>query len=228
MIDARISAKDLGALVMPDFCPRCFWIKRNIKKLPWQIFPGIFSSIDSYTKKMVHNYFDILSAPPPWLPEIKDAKRYLKTLHWSKFIRRDPETGITVSGVTDDVFECEDLSRIIVDYKTAKFTENADKLFPIYEVQLNGYAWVEEGFGSKVRDDLPLIYCEPVTEPDILRIEDTGFNMSFLVKSVLIKKQTEMIPALLKTVHDILSNGIPASNETCEDCTSLDNILGPL
>ena len=48
----RISAKHLGQLALADFCPRCFWIRlRCADKLPFQIFPGVFASIDSYTKK---------------------------------------------------------------------------------------------------------------------------------------------------------------------------------
>jgi hypothetical protein len=54
----RISAKNLGALALPDFCPRCFWLKSRTKVLPFQIFPGIFSSIDSYTKRVVHAWID--------------------------------------------------------------------------------------------------------------------------------------------------------------------------
>jgi len=50
----RISAKTLGELALPDFCPRCFWLKLHAKHLPLQIFPGIFSSIDAYTKRVVH------------------------------------------------------------------------------------------------------------------------------------------------------------------------------
>jgi len=37
----RISDKNLGALALPDFCPRCFWLKAKAKKLPFQIFTGI-------------------------------------------------------------------------------------------------------------------------------------------------------------------------------------------
>ena len=47
----RISAKNLGELAKPDFCPRCFWLRTHAKRLPYQIFPGIFSSIDAYTKR---------------------------------------------------------------------------------------------------------------------------------------------------------------------------------
>ena len=41
---------------MDGFCLRCFWIERHLK-LPYHSgFPGIFSSIDIYTKKTVGLY----------------------------------------------------------------------------------------------------------------------------------------------------------------------------
>ena len=54
MTKLRISAKNLGVLSLPNFCPRCFWLKTHAKQLPFQIFPGIFSSINAYTKRVVH------------------------------------------------------------------------------------------------------------------------------------------------------------------------------
>lgn len=221
----KISAKDLGAIAMPDFCPRCFWIKRNAK-IPWQIFPGIFSSIDSYSKKIVHHHFDKLGGPPAWMPEIADAVKYLKAPHWSKYFRVHNETGITVSGAVDDLFECGNKDRIIVDYKTAKYTENQDKLKPMYDIQLNTYAFIEEGFGSVVRDDLPLVYCEPVTEPAPHLLIGHGFNMSFSVKSVIIKKDFRHLFEVLKTAKEILSGPIPKVSAECKDCDSLNSIIG--
>lgn len=54
----RISAKYLGALALPNSCLRCFWLKLHLRhRLPYQIFPGIFSSIDGFTKRVVHAYF---------------------------------------------------------------------------------------------------------------------------------------------------------------------------
>jgi hypothetical protein len=35
--------------------------------VPFAIFPGIFSSIDAYTKHVVQHYFDTHGRPPPWL-----------------------------------------------------------------------------------------------------------------------------------------------------------------
>src|SRR5205814_9298993 len=49
----RISAKTLGLLALPNFCSRCFHTRMHCgDKLPFQIFPGIFASIDSYSKKV--------------------------------------------------------------------------------------------------------------------------------------------------------------------------------
>lgn len=226
-MDIRISAKDLGALAMPDFCPRCFWLKRNVKALPFQIFPGIFSSIDAYTKNAVHAFFDMLDGPPSWLPELKDAKRYLKAPHWSKFQRKDPVTKITLSGAVDDLFECHDGTHIIVDYKTAKYTDTQDKLFPMYEAQLNGYGWIHSGFGNVVRPEFPLIYCEPITaNVQNHRYEDTGFNMGFTVKSVTVRRVDGMVESLLQKANEILSRRIPAITEGCKDCSNLSDLMG--
>ena len=224
MPEIKISAKNLGALAIPDACPRCFWIKNNLKSLPWQIFPGIFSSIDAYTKKVVHHVFDMTGKPPAWIPEISEANNYLKAMHWSKFLRKDEDTGITVSGMVDDLFECEDLSRIIVDYKTAKFTKNQDKLLPMYDAQLNFYAWIEEGFGNTVRAELPLIYCEPITDPGEKSADNSGFYMPFSAKAMIIQKDVQVVRDLLDRAADIVFGSIPAVNESCKDCMALESI----
>lgn len=161
----RISAKVLGELAMPDACPRCFWLKNKCKPLPYQIFPGIFSSIDSYSKKLVHAAFDHYGHAPAWLPALKDAYRYWKPPHWSKFCRTHEATGIVLSGVVDGLFEMIDKTLVIPDYKTAKYTKAQDKLFPMYETQLNGYAWIQNGLSSAKVSALWLFYFQPITSP---------------------------------------------------------------
>ena len=83
----RISAKALGELALPTFCPRCFWIKRKLRnKLPFrQPLPGVFSTIDSITKQVVHGYFDKHGRLPPWLAPLGDVVRYHEPPHWSQF-----------------------------------------------------------------------------------------------------------------------------------------------
>ena len=112
----RISAKTLGELALPEFCPRCFWIKLRVNhKLPYQIFPGIFSSIDSYTKRIVHGWFDEHRAPPPWLADLGQLAGYRQPPHWSKFQVLDKMTNILLTGSPDGVLVCVDGSFIIVD-----------------------------------------------------------------------------------------------------------------
>jgi hypothetical protein len=147
----RISGKDLGAIALADFCPRCFWVKLHNKgQIPFQIFPGIFSSIDAYTKRVVHAWFDEAGGPPPWLKELDGVIGYKEPPTYHKFNTIVDEFGINLTGSPDGVFVCRDGSFMIVDYKTAKFTGNQDNLHPMYEAQLNAYAYISEriGFGS--------------------------------------------------------------------------------
>lgn len=217
----RISAKNLGAMALPDFCPRCFWIK-NQCKLPYQIFPGIFSSIDSYTKKVVHQFIDNFGRAPSWIPDCKDIKSYMKPLHWSKFCYTDPATGITLSGVTDDIL-VTDKGDIIPDYKTAKFTATHDKLLPMYQAQLNGYSIIHESLGNKVRAT-PLIYLEPQTDQvnDIECME--GFFMDFKAHVLSVERNHEMVFELLHLAKEILEGPVPDGVHTCPDCNKLDEL----
>src|SRR5574343_1423460 len=106
MPELKISAKELGYLAMPDFCPRCFWFKRNAPDgLPFQIFPGIFSSIDSYIKNVVHEWFDRHGSLPSWMPGLASVKKYLKAPWYTKFKHMDHASGMTINGMVDDLFE---------------------------------------------------------------------------------------------------------------------------
>ena len=154
----RISGKNLGEFALPEFCPRCAWLKLKMhNRLPYQIFPGIFSSIDSYTKHVVHGWIDKHGDLPTWLSELGPIIDYIPPPHHSQFQLKIPEYGILLTGAPDG-------SIAIIDYKTARYTANQDKLLPMYEIQLNTYALIAEsrGFGKVSR--LALIYAEPVTD----------------------------------------------------------------
>ena len=164
----RISGKDLGAVAMPEFCPRCFWIKRNVPSgLPFQIFPGIFSSIDSYTKHVVHGWFDRHKSAPEWLADLGPLSGYVDPPHHSKFRFLHAGTNILLTGSPDGVFVLPDGSYMIVDYKTAKHSGSQDDLFPIYETQLNAYAVIGEACGLTPVSKLALIYTEPITDKKV-------------------------------------------------------------
>lgn len=101
-----ISAGTLGDLAFPDFCPRCFWIKLKCDRLPFQIpMPGIFSSIDAYVKNVVRRYWDREQKLPDWFPQLGEVVKPEKVPSWRKFSITNAQTGITLRGVPDAVFQ---------------------------------------------------------------------------------------------------------------------------
>lgn len=226
----RISAKTLGAVALPGFCPRCFWLERHAEGFPFQIFPGIFSSIDSYGKKIVHGWFDRHGEPPPWLAGLGEIKGYVPPPHFSKFNVVHPETSIRLTGTPDGIFRLADGSHLIVDYKTAKFTPTQDALFPMYETQLNAYAYIGERCGLAPVSGLALVYTEPVTDDRTAR-QDTkvtreGFLMGFSAHIERVRISPPLVPRLLRKVRQVYDLPQPPKpTPGCGDCKLLDGLL---
>ena len=225
----RISAKDLGWLKEPSFCPRCFWIERHAKGLPYQTgFPGIFSSIDTYTKHIVEKYFERNKELPEWLAEVGEAKRII-TVKPSEF--KVVKGDVMLTGIPDLLFERPDGSFAIVDYKTAKYTGNQDELMPIYQIQLNGYAYIAESLGHKPVKDLYLVYFEPPYKEkyDELSSRHTtqgGFEMPFKPMIHKIKRNLTEIEELLEKANKIYSSkDQPEGNYGCKDCERLGDLI---
>ncbi|MBU1136927.1 PD-(D/E)XK nuclease family protein [Patescibacteria group bacterium] len=195
-----ISAKDLGKLNLSDFCPRCFWIERNISKPP-SIFPGIFSTLDALTKRSVHRSFAERGKSPDWLPidnlvEVEEGDTYFKLPVGFDWV---------LTGYPDDIFRTKDGTYYIVDYKTAKFTARQDELFPLYEVQLNCYAYLAEKYGFKPISDLSLVYCQPNGDLD----SDEEFKLGFSTHWVRVNLNLEIVERLLSQARDIVGLADP-------------------
>ena len=224
----QISARNLGALMMPSFCPRCFWIQQHAHKLPFQIpMPGIFSSIDAYTKKVVHGFIDRNGHFPQWLSDL-GVVGYRNPPHYSRFFILDREFGIKLTGVPDGIFVRPDGSHVIADYKTARFTEKQDQLFPLYEVQLNAYAYIGVRAGFDPVSGLYLVYAEPVTDADtaVSSVIASGFSMPLFPKILEVDLKPEIIRALMRKVREI--SDLPEAPERtpgCADCAALDELL---
>jgi CRISPR/Cas system-associated exonuclease Cas4 (RecB family) len=232
MAQIKISAKALGNLALPNFCPRCFWIKMHCEnKLPYQIFPGIFSSIDSYTKKVTSTHFTRYNRLPSWLGKLGKLGEPVKVPHFSKFNVVDQTANVLLCGMPDEIFKREDGLYFIVDYKTSKFTETQDSLLPMYEVQLNAYAYIGKRQGFDPISGIALVYMEPQTNltqeelDSILR--ENGFLMGFAGHVLPLKLEAELrIPPLLKEVRRIYDLGSPPSgNAECKDCKLLDELM---
>lgn len=227
----RISAKSLGEVARLNFCERCFWTKLHVTKLPFQIFPGIFSSIDSYTKRVVHNYFDTSGSSPAWLSDLGKLSGYYKdSLHYSKFNILDTKTNILLAGTPDDLLIRPDKSFVIVDYKTAKYTAAQDELFEIYQTQLNAYALIAEQLDLKPISALALVYMEPVTADGASKqkqnVRTDGFAMGFAAKVQKVELNVGIIPPLLKKARAIYDLKTPPKGRAeCKDCVLVSELL---
>ena len=234
----QISAKNLGELNRRSYCSRCFWLKTKLKnRLPYQIFPGIFSSIDSYTKKMVESHIDRFRRAPDWIEnlELGEITGYIKTTRKTFFLE-DKELGIKLTGDPDQIFQVADGSSILIDYKTSKITKHQDSMFPIYEFQLNGYRLIAENIGITSINKMALVYTEPQTdqfsENSILKKD--GFHMNFrsvaknvdinpdIVKSKMTLARKIMNQSQMPNPRSYFANG---KQVVCGDCDRFNSIL---
>lgn len=230
MTPLRISGKVLGQLSLPDFCERCFWVKLKCQHLPYQIFPGIFSSIDSYSKRITNSHYKKHACLPQWFDALGELGQPIAVPHHSKFKFLDSTTGILLTGAPDEMFRRPDTTLFIPDYKTARFSEHQDKLQELYAVQLNAYAVIAEKIGMGKVSTLALIYYEPMTEVGADGIDSVvsvdGFAMKFVAKVLPVALEPDKIPPLLARVRTIFDLPFPPSGRAgCKDCRLLDGLV---
>lgn len=229
----RISGKSLGELNHVAYCERCIWLKLRLQhRLPYQIFPGIFSSIDAYTKHIVAHDFDT-GAAPAWMPGRGDIAGYLRPPGYQSFSAEDEETGIRLTGAADAILVRSDGSYVIADYKTARYTRGQDALRPTYEGQLNAYAWIAERTAWSPVSGLALIYMHPLTDqihadnPENHR--ETGFALEFVAHVVPVSIDRDLVPKLLRRARVLYDRPEPPPSRTgCKDCRSVDRIAALL
>jgi len=212
-----ISVKDLAALNLPNFFPRCFWIERHIWPFPRVPFPGIFLVLDAVGKKSIYNYFSKKKKLPDWLKinEVVDVKIGVGDLLKFKVFHKS--TGWYLTGQPDLIFGLNDGTFQILDLKTARYTPRQDEFLPQYYAQLNGYAYLAPYFGIKPISKLSLVYCEPMGE----LVNDNVFDLGFKTKIIDVKINTKIIPELLKKARKIVERETPPpAKQNCEGVCS--------
>jgi len=229
----RISGKNLGAMALPTFCPRCSWIKLKLQnRLPFQIFPGIFSSIDAYTKHVVHGYFDAHGTAPPWLADLGDIVGYREPPSWHYFNALIDDHNILLTGAADGILVRSDRSHLIVDYKTARFTAAQDELLPMYEVQLNAYAMLGNACGFNPVTGLALIYMQPMTGPSVdaaAMCDDAGFLMGFSAHIRHVDLDLARLEPLFARTRELYEMPAPpAGRDGCQDCANTGRLAATL
>ncbi len=234
MEELKISPRGLASVALEEACPRCAWIQLHYKgEMPFHIpMPGIFIAIDRYTKRLVRGTFESTGKLPDWFPEIGKVKGMVSEdeLSWSRFFRVDPKLRVTLRGTPDDILQLDDGTFHIVDYKTAKFTETQDVLFPTYDVQLNSYAYIAEATGHAPVTALSLIYFEPLTETVRGKHAGAPAAGAWLEFRATRKKvplaAKGRIPELLVRAREIFDMAKPPRGAGgCENCETIDKFL---
>ncbi len=220
----KIRASLLGKLKMENFCPRCFWLSNRlpIKKAHtyYSPMPGIVSTIDSHIKHLVATFFSQKKDLPPWL------KRVLNEMKVSDLFRPENwEVEIDkyiLTGTPDILLRLSDNSYCIVDFKTAKLSKAQEDILPLYETQLNAYAYLANKKNLKVTN-LALIYLEPQNCKDnssVYQNTDTIKESFILHFECKIKKveiwEFSKIENLVKKAGEILSQ--PKPPDSIADC----------
>ena len=226
----RISAKNLGQLALPGFCPRCFWLGLHYDLPFGGPFPGIFSSLDAFSKKVVHAHFDRFKSAPPWLSPLGKFTTYIPPPSSRTFYLDDAPTAVRLTGAPDAILVKEGGSKSIIDYKTGRHTAGQDQLLPMYEVQLNGYALIADRTGLGPVKQVALVYTEPVTDGDADFLDEArtsdGFRMGFQAKILPVSLNPSKVYPLLREARKIYDEeGPPAGAKGCEDCANFATLL---
>ena len=206
----------------------------HARALPWQGFPGIFSSIDSYTKRVVLGHLEEEGSLPAWMSGFGDTAGHIDPPHWSRFKATDEATGATLRGEADAIFRLADGTCVIVDYKTSRYNPDNRSQHRVYRAQLNAYAWIAERLDFPKPSRLALVYMEPATDSETVDIagaaDDNGFVLGFRPRVVDVDLEPDrLIPPLLRQavrIHGLAS--APEPRNGCRDCAALEGLLATL
>ena len=226
-----ISATALGELAMSGLCYRCVWIKMKSSRLPYQSFPGIFSTIDRYVKRMVHTHFEREGKLPRWYPRMGDVIGLEEVPHYSKFTATDFKSGVTLRGEPDDVLRLRGSAYHIVDYKTARLSTSAQGMFPRYGAQLNAYAYIAARHDLSPVTGLSLIYLDPETDiedhPKLLDRSRDEFLLGFTPRQQDVElKPVVYVEGLLARAAELYALDVPPAGKSgCRDCQALEMLI---
>jgi hypothetical protein len=239
MAEVRINARDLGQVLLDNFCERCFWFTRKFplgQNHPFASpMPGIVSQADTYIKRVVNTHLQRTGSLPSWLIDaLKNSfpgldfcsVRFVNTVGWQFSLF---EARCVLAGEADAIWEFPDGRWFIADYKMASITQTQKRLLPLYQAQLNAYAYLAQQLQKKAVVGLALIYFEPehnvqaVNDLDLLQRTKGQMMLGFRCTVVPVNLHpTNWVEELCERVFSILSSTTPPTGkEGCQGCQVL-------
>jgi CRISPR/Cas system-associated exonuclease Cas4 (RecB family) len=236
-----LSPREIGKPLLEDFCPRCFWFTKKFPikdKHPFfSPYSGLPNIVDNYIKRVVKFHLQRLNFLPSWL--LNQLKEYYFEFDFENVrLLKEINFQITLfdgtcvlSGRADEILEFPDGSLFIIDYKTSSLTENKLKIKPLYEAQLNAYAYLANKKFEKPVVGLALVYFDPdyknLNDEVILHRTKEEFLFGFNPTVVPVKlMDNKWVEDLCQTMFEILSLDTPPEGKSnCEGCNTLKDWL---
>lgn len=224
----RISRSKIDLFIK---CPRCFYLDR---KLGIAQPPGYLFSLNTAVDKLLKKEFDIYRAAGTPHPLMKAYKinavpfSHAKMDEWRDSLHkgityRFPKTNLLITGGVDDVWTTPKGELIIVDYKATskeeEVTLDADWQ-DSYKRQMEIYQWLFRRNGFKVSSTGYFVYCNGVTDKDML-----DSKLEFDIKLIPYKGSDSWVEGTIRKMHKCLrSDKMPSSGGECDYCRYVEAI----
>lgn len=161
-----ITPRNLGALALDGYCPRCLWYLLQLRFHPPFCHFGAATFNDAQrSQEAVIGYFleEEGCLPKEFAPFGDCVARADFPRHWSK-LRTTHKSGVVLYGAPDEIYTRKDDPLAVCDLKTAHFRGDADPFHPQYQIQVIGYGAIAEGLKLGTVTLGGLLYWEAQTE----------------------------------------------------------------
>jgi CRISPR/Cas system-associated exonuclease Cas4 (RecB family) len=213
-------------------CPRCFYLDNKLGTArPRGPAFSLNIAVDELFKREFDSYRE-QKTPHPIMTKYKiDAIPFAhKSLdEWREnfvgITYFDKETGFTVSGAVDDIWQKPDGSLIVVDYKSTSKESNIESLSDSswedsYKRQMGVYQWLLRKNGFEVDEKGYFVYANAIIG-DKRNFSDT---LSFETTLVPCVGETDWIEETLAKIKTCLDKkDLPVSGINCEYCPYREN-----
>ncbi len=224
-----ITPRNLGSLRLPGYCPRCMKYILNLKfHAPFDHFGAAIFGDAQKSQEAVLGYFIERDGclPKEFSPFCDCTARANFPRHWSTFSYVH-DSGVTLYGAPDEIFERKDGTLCVVDLKTAHCKGNKDPFHKQYECQVVGYAAIAEGLGLGEVTLGGLMYWEAqvgeVQEDPGGHYKGGKLCIPFTPKTVEIKIDYKILDPAIKEFKRVWNAKIlPEGRPGCDDCKKLD------
>jgi hypothetical protein len=228
-----ISVRNLGIVNLSSYCPRCFKFLLHLRfHPPFRKGGGaIFRWMEDIERSVVLHHLEKSGSLPKEFAPFCDCKKPIEfPKHWSKF-RYMHDKGAMIHGIPDQIFELEDGTLCVIDYKTARRKGEDDEFLPIYKAQVIGYANIaEKGLKLGTVSKGGLLYWE--AQHEAVRENPEQFysygeiTVPFIPQPFEITIDYKLLDQLLDEALDVWnSSSEPEARIGCDDCKAIAALL---